>query len=666
MCAIAGLVDRRGADLALVVRTVEAMRQAMAHRGPDDEGLIVLGGEGEDRRTADGALSGQGAVRRGPASAMAVLAHQRLAVIDLTSTGHQPMATPDGRFWITYNGELYNYRALRDELERDGVRFRGTSDTEVLLTLFARVGPAAFARCRGMFAVAIWDAETATLWLARDRFGIKPLYYAQPTSDRLLFASEVKALLASDQIAPDPDPQAAVAFLRRGSLPSTAAFFRDVRTLPPGHWARWRGGEVEPVPYWSLVEVLAGPWRHVTPREAAARICAALDESVRVHLVSDVPVGVFLSGGLDSTAILAAVRRVYTGPLSTITVVAPGTALDEGALAREAASRFATEHTEIVLSEQDVPDDLDDFFAAMDVPTVDGLNTYLVARAAREAGLKVVLSGLGGDELLGGYPSFVRVPRAAWWLARARRCPGLLAALAYLVARLPLAAAPKTAALFRAARRDVTLDVIWRASRGLFSDAEIRALGYDGTAGDAASGESRFPGVADPVALVAACELTDFMTPQLLRDTDVFSLRWAVEVRTPFVDHLFFEAVRAAGRWVRGRNPTFKLALFRASRDLVPLGHLAHPKRGFFLPMDRWLRRAFEAPGRSPLGPRLAELAARPSVQPFVDRFLRGGLHWSRIWALYVLDRFSREFPRRWSLRSSSSTTTAGAFSRSA
>jgi asparagine synthase (glutamine-hydrolysing) len=661
MCAIAGLVDARARDPDAAWRAVEAMRRALAHRGPDDWGLVALAGGRVCRAAAAAAARPEAPTPHGgPAGPLVVLAHQRLAVIDLTPSGHQPMATPDGRFWITYNGELYNYRALRAELERAGVGFRGTSDTEVLLELFAREGPDAFARCRGMFAAAIWDATTATLWLVRDRFGIKPLYYARSAPHRLLFASEVKGLLASGLVSTDPDPRAPATFLARGFLPTEATFFRDIVALPPGCWARWRSDTWQIAPYWSLARVLAGRWRRVAAAEAAGQVRAALDESVRAHLVSDVPVGVFLSGGLDSTAVLGAVRRVYSGPLRTLTVVAPGTAHDEGALARQAAARYETEHVEVVLSGTELPGCLDEFFAALDQPTADGLNTYLVARAAREVGLKVVLSGLGGDELLGGYDSFVRVPRAVAWLAVARRVPGLVPTLAGLAAALPLATAPKAAELLAAAASGAALETVWRASRRLLTDAELRGLGYEPVLlGPSTRGSAE--GVVDPFARVAACELAEFMTPQLLRDTDVFALRWAVEVRTPFVDHRVLEAVRAAGRWPRGRAPSYKLALFRAGEGFAPPDHLARPKRGFFLPFEGWLRRALEAPAASPLNAQLAAILGRPTFRPFVERFVRGRLHWSRLWALYVLERFAVEWSSRWTFRSSSSATTASA-----
>lgn len=661
MCAIAGFVDRSRGHVERAVRAADAMRRAMAHRGPDGWGLVALRGGricyAHPPRLGRAAIASPAAEG---ATATAALAHQRLAVIDLTPSGHQPMVTPDGRFWISYNGEIYNYRALRAELEREGVSFAGTSDTEVLLALFARHGPSAFVRLRGMFAAAIWDTATETLWLVRDRFGIKPLYYARPTAGTLLFASEVKGLLASGAIAPEPDEAAPLAFLRRGSLPTERTFFRGIAALPPGHWARWTGDLLQVVSYWSLLDELAGTWRRVSTAEAAARIRDAVDESVQAHLVSDVPVGVFLSGGLDSTAVVSAVRRRYSGPLRTLTVVVPGTPLDESALARRTAAEFATEHVEIALSHRDLPACLDEFFAAMDEPTIDGLNTYLVARAAHDAGLKVVLSGLGGDELLGGYESFVRAPRAARWLKAARGVPGLLPGVAAVLDRLPLQAAPKAAELLRAARTDPALAAIWRATRRLFSEGELSALGWH-RGGDIDAPPLREPDrVTDPFAVVTACEIAEFMIPQLLRDTDVFSLRWGVEVRTPLVDHLVLRAVRAAGCWPRGRAPSFKLALFRALDGLVPREHLAQRKRGFFLPVDGWLRRALEQADVSPLGPHLAALAARPRYQPFVDRFLHGRLHWSRLWALYVLERFADEFPRRWTFPSSSSITTAG------
>jgi asparagine synthase (glutamine-hydrolysing) len=633
MCGILGYVThapaRDDARAAAVVR----MRDALAHRGPDGWGLVRLEG---DRIEEDG--SGRPAARRPrtpPAPWAAALGHQRLAVIDLTDGGRQPRATPDGRFWITYNGEIYNYRELRVELESGGARFTSESDTEVLLALYARDGAACLDRLRGMFAFAVWDDREGVLFLARDRFGMKPLCYASPSAGAIAFASEPKALLAAGLASRQPAEGSAARFLRRGSLPADASWYADVRVVAPGGWARWTRDGIATGRYWSLDESSDGPPRPVPAESAAAAVRRALVASVRAHLVADVPVGVFLSGGLDSAALLAAAREVSNGPLRTFTVVLPGTPHDEGALARQAAERFGTEHVEIAVSGDRFLEQLGRFFDAMDEPTVDGANTYLVAQAARSAGLSVALSGLGGDELLGGYGSFVAVPRLGRLIAALGSVPGGRAAAAWFAGRLPTRGAPKMAELL--GRTPPRLDEVWRAYRALFTHAQVGVL-----AGAEAPAPGAAPGRADrdPFWTVSRCEIEEFMEPQLLRDADAFTMAWGLELRTPFVDHELLAAVRAAGRWARAGGASYKATLFRRMSGFLPEGHLGVPKRSFVLPIERWLRRALADP--SVRDATLESVLAEPRCRPIVERFARGRLHWSRVWALYVLERFAR------------------------
>ena len=634
MCGIFGCVTRATEPDSGPAAAVVRMRDALAHRGPDGWGLVRLAGDGIEERASDGPP-----VRRPRALAApwaAALGHHRLAVIDLSDGGRQPRGTPDGRFWITYNGEIYNYRELRRELESCGVSMSSQSDTEVLLALFARDGAACLDRLRGMFAFAVWDDRDGALFLARDRFGMKPLCYAAPSAASIAFASEPKALLAAGLVEPTPRPESAARFLRRGCMPSDASWYAGVRVVPPGQWARWTRDGLTTGCYWRLDEDRGEPVRKVPADAAAAAVKPALVASVQAHLVADVPVGVFLSGGLDSAAVLAAAREVCSGPLRTFTVVLPGTPLDEGALARQAAAHFGTDHVEIEVSGERFLEQLGRFFDAMDEPTVDGANTYLVAEAARAAGLTVALSGLGGDELLGGYDSFVSVPRLARLVAGLGRVPGGRAAAAWLAGRLPVRGAPKMAELLGAT--SPRLDAIWRAYRALFTHAQVRAL-----AGSAAvpppAAAAGFAG-ADPFWTVSRCEIEEFMEPQLLRDADAFTMAWGLELRTPFVDHELLAAVRAAGRWARAGGASYKATLFGRMAGFLPGGHLGRPKRGFVLPIEGWLRRAIADP--SVRDHTLDAVLAEPRYRPILDGFARGRLHWSRPWALYVLERFTR------------------------
>ncbi len=655
MCAIFGWVGADDGCDAGVVASVRRMRDALAHRGPDGWGVVTLAGHAIDIEHDAGEPTRRS--RLSPAAHAAVLGHHRLAIIDLTPGGRQPRSTPDGRFWITYNGEIYNYRELRRDLQEAGVAFESQADTEVVLALFVREGPRALDRLRGMFALAVWDDLEGALFLARDRFGMKPLVWTEPRAGTLLFASEPKACLASGLVSPDVDPPTEARFLRRGYLPTTTSAYRSLQPLAPGRWLRWTRDGIVTGRYWSLDAALGnGPARRARVEEAAQTLDAALTDSVRAHLVSDVPVGLFLSGGVDSTAVLAAARRVSSGTLRTFTVGCPGMPWDESASARATAARFDTTHTDIVVTADEVFAGVDRFFDTMDDPTADGLNTFVVARAAREAGLKVVVSGLGGDELLGGYGSFVGVPRLARVLALGRRAPALPRAAAAVATRLASGGARKIAEILRDAPCDV--EGVWRRYRALFTRDQVLALARSGfdvdpleeavgsclTDGRETAGAARSclgpsgPGDDETFWRIVRCEVAEFMIPQLLRDADQFTMTWGLELRTPFVDHAFFAAMRRVGAWPRRRGLSFKATLFAATPQLVPPAQANRPKRGFVLPMDRWLRDALS--GERPRDEGFAALRSEPRYRVVVDDFLRGRLHWSRPWALYVLERW--------------------------
>ena len=637
MCGIVGIVADSRHSVADVRASAQRMSEAVAHRGPDGWGMITLHGDHIEHRSMT-CPEGRAAARIREASQeqTVVLAHRRLAIIDLSANGHQPMGTADGRYWITYNGEIYNYRALRRELESNGAAFRSTSDTEVLLALYAREGPDCLQKLRGMFAFAVWDDEQGELFLARDRFGIKPLYYAE-SSGRFCFSSEIKALLSSGFLSPARDEAAEVLFLERGSIPAPRTFYRDIMALGPGQWARFDGKELAVQSYWSLSEGLSGAKALMGPITGVAhRIREALVESVQAHMVSDVPVGVFLSGGLDSTAIVAGIRRFSPGPLKTFTIVFPGTSLDESYLARRAAAHYETDHSELEVTEDDFHRSLDDLFLAMDQPTVDGVNTYFVSKAARQAGAKVVLSGLGGDEILGGYQSFVDVPRLRTFLRLIRRVPLLSRLAASMAEHLPISRAFKFAQLLHHGPESTAS--VWRDWRALFTERQLRTFSLMPPTADTA-----IPAPDDiigPFWSVAKSEIEQFMIPQLLRDSDVFTMCNGLELRTPFVDHILLRAVREAGSWSRDGAPSYKIALLRQMGAFLPPDHLLQRKMGFTLPFEVWLRRALSDETSSDVGRDLRALLDTPCYRPFVDGFVRGKVHWSRVWALYVLERF--------------------------
>jgi len=579
MCGINGIL--RLSDGALPIDRDELLRtrDAMAARGPDGAGAWTSG----DGRVA--------------------LASRRLAILDLSEAGAQPMASADGRFHIVINGEIYNFSELRRELEAEGVHFRSHSDTEVVLALYARQGAAMLGRLRGMYGLAIWDDRDKSLLLARDPLGIKPLYLA--VDGRCLrFASQVKALEAGGAISREVDPAGLAGFLLWGSVPEPLTLRRAVRALPAGHYVLIQNGAVsEPRPQ-EPVDLPA-----MTPEQA-------VEDSVTAHLVSDVPVAVFLSAGLDSGLIAALACRHLPEPPATFTLsfdVLAGTARDEAPLAAEVARSLGTRHVERRVGRADFPGLWRDALAAMDQPSIDGFNTFMVSRAAHEAGLKVVLSGLGGDEVFGSYPSFADVPRLMKTACRTARIPGLAAAWPAL-ARLAAPGRPKLAGLLRYGR---TLPGAYFLRRGLFLPEELpTVMGRDA----AAAGLAAYDPVAD-----AACALADangyapdawtavheletarYMRNQLLRDADWASMASSVELRVPFVDAWLRRHLAAHGfEPARGQG---KAELARRAAPELPATLFSRPKAGFYIPVMEWLQ---PAGAGAPLGDQSRRLALR-------------------------------------------------------
>ena len=387
MCGIAGLIRSEGLapdDVGVVRR----MTAGQIHRGPDADGIF------SDTRVA--------------------LGHRRLSIIDVSTSAAQPMSNEDGRVWLTYNGEIYNHRELRSELLARGHQFRSQSDTEVIVHGYEEWGiEGILERLRGMFAFGLYDSRRGLI-LGRDRMGIKPLYYFAPPG-ALLFASEVKALAASGMVPNEREPEAMAGFLLAGSVPAPLTITKGVLCLPAGHYLVWKEGRIELRKYWDLKFEPADP-----SGRAAGDLRAELEDTVARHLISDVPLGVFLSGGVDSAALVALARRVGPSELKTLTVVFNEQEFSEGSAAGKIAKHFHTKHQEVLVTENDFRRELPAVLAAMDQPTNDGVNTYFVSKAAREAGLTVVLSGLGGDEVFWGYRHYRRLADGLRWLGR---CP---------------------------------------------------------------------------------------------------------------------------------------------------------------------------------------------------------------------------------------------------
>jgi asparagine synthase (glutamine-hydrolysing) len=569
VCGIFGYLTQRSG-----VGGRERLEQALAalrHRGPDDEATLELT---------------SGDVRCG-------LAFTRLAIIDLSPAGRQPMTTADGRYTLVFNGEIYNHPELRAELEAGGARFRGHSDTEVLLEAFARWGKSVIVRLRGMFAFGVWDHVERRLTLARDHMGIKPLYFAASPAG-LAFSSEVRALLATGFAEARPSRRAIASYLSTGSVSEPDTIHEGVAPLLPGHVLEYQHGHARITPYWTL------PLPTLPPRDPAAALEDLRDtlaEACRLRLIADVPLGVFLSGGMDSTAIATFAARASNRPLSTFTVTFDEEAFSEERQAAEVARRIGSEHRQVRLSGTDLIASMPDAIAALDQPSVDGYNTYFVSRAARAAGLKVALSGLGGDEVFAGYQSFSRFGRLlSMGRAAGRAAHGIKKALHRLdpLGPMPQRARKLLAALGTGGAPAETYAVM----RSMFDTAQVGALLAPAFADEAELCPVNVPeglealvttGRMDPENAYSALEISNYLRNTLLRDTDVMSMRHALEVRVPLVDHVLVEKVlRLPGAMKRARDIN-KPLLAEAVGDLPP-SVLYRNKMGFCLPFGDWLK----------------------------------------------------------------------------
>ncbi len=574
MCGINGIFAfGAGAD-AIDRKELERTRDHMVARGPDGFGSWIS----SDERIGFG--------------------HRRLAIIDLSDAGLQPMQTSNERFTIVFNGEVYNFRSLRLELERKGYTFKTRSDTEVLLHLYCDKGRNMVSDIIGMFAFAIWDNWEKSLFLARDAYGIKPLYISI-VNGTLRFASQLKALLAGGAISTQLDAAGWVGFHLFGSVPEPFTTFRDIELLPAGCSQLVTFDGPQPVQrFYSIAGVFAGGGSDRRERGPAMR--EALLDSVKRHLVSDVPVGAFLSAGIDSGALVGLMRDAGQGEIETVTLSFAeflGTSNDEAPLAAKIAMTYGTRHTSRVVTRAEFEADLPLILEAMDQPSIDGVNTWFVSKAASERGLKVAISGVGGDELFGGYPSFKDVPRWVKWLSIPGAVPFLGAGLRHLAVALGpqrIGVSPKAAGLLEYGG---DYPGAWMLRRGLRMPWELE--------NDLLSSEMVSEGLArlrplemvrsamTPAAMgsfgrIAALESSLYMRNQLLRDTDWASMAHSLEVRTPLADVALLEA--AAAFAPPSDRPLLKADLAFAPLEPLPRAVVERRKTGFGVPTSAWQR----------------------------------------------------------------------------
>ncbi len=613
MCGIAGIWSAGRADEleAAVLRMVAAQQ----HRGPDEQRTRTI-------RTDATTL---------------VLGFDRLAILDLSPEASQPMRDAQTGSWLVFNGEIYNFRTLRAELETRGHRFRSSGDSEVLLRALVEWGAAALGRLRGMYAFAFFDGRTQRLLLGRDPFGMKPLLYGRP-GGAFVFASELRAIRAGRRTDLELDRAALAAYAVYGAVPEPHTIVRDVSMLPPGHVLEVdaRGRTSTPRPVLTLDALVDGTVPAPSRRDAVDATAAVLGDAVGVHLVSDVPLGVLLSGGVDSTLVASLAARCGAEPqFLTVGFDEPG--FSEVATARATALRLGGRHHVVSLSAADVLGVLPDALAAMDQPTADGVNTFVVTHAAAARGIRVLVSGLGGDELFGGYTTFRKAPFLA---AHARR----LAPMARLFARLGVGNVPQWAKI--AAARDVDdLRAAYLLQRAIATD--VPADGRLGLPGDTWDALATAPGASD-YRRVSALEVAFYMRSQLLRDADIFSSANSVELRVPFLDP---EVLRLAWRipeaWHIGPPGGRKVLLKAVLRRLAPHHPVGRGKRGFVFPWSSWLR--------GPLGERVAatlgdrDAHEQLGIDPVDGGRLLGALRrhdprvgWAEIWSRFVLVEWFR------------------------
>ncbi|MGQ0615358.1 MAG: asparagine synthase (glutamine-hydrolyzing) [Planctomycetaceae bacterium] len=649
MCGIAGILLKRGSPLDPEV--LLRMTRSLEHRGPDEEGYVV------DPVPLGGRWPAQAPLRRGPApqgtapstSGPAVgLGHRRLSIIDLAS-GQQPLCNEDGTIWITFNGEIYNFAALRAELEAKGHALRTASDTEMIVHAYEEWGAECLQRFRGMFAFAIWDARTRRLFLARDRLGKKPLFYADEP-DRFLFGSEMKAILAAPGVDRAVDPTALSDYLSFLYVPAPKSILRAVRKLPAGHYALVGGGDVEVKRYWDLS---FRPRPAISMARAEEEILALLDEATRIRLMSEVPLGAFLSGGVDSSAVVAFMARHSERPVVTSSVAFREEAFDESAFAQRIATRFGTDHNvyRVTPKEAEIVERLAWHY---DEPFADSsaIPTYYVSQTARQR-VTVALSGDGGDENFAGYrryQSFRREHRIRTLV------PAPLRPLLWGLVRACYRALPR----FRRGRDffgNVSLSPAESYARSMmaFGDGEKeRALAPDlrGTLAGYSSADAflklyREAPADDWLSRLLYVDVKTYLCDDILTKVDRASMAVSLEVRCPLLDHVLMEYVAGLPASWKLRGATGKHLFKKALETVLPKETLYRSKMGFGVPVGAWLREALRDSARDAIveGEATRRWLDAPYIAGLWERHQSGERDDStRLWALFMLNLWHRQF----------------------
>ena len=572
MCGIAGIFSHQRNNIN-IEKSMQRMCENMQARGPDAVGYWS-----------------------DPQAGLS-FGHRRLSIIDLDIRANQPMSSDDGRHVIVFNGEIYNFQELRRSLEKKGEVFRTQSDTEVLLKLYKHEGETMLTRLRGMFAFAIWDRQTCSLFMARDPFGIKPLYMAH-CNQGWLFASQVKSLLASGLVGTEPDPIGRAGFWLFGSVPEPRTWFRSITALSAGSWCKIskEGLLTGPQRFWDIADTWReAPMCNANAAEALDVVRSAVTESVQKHLVADVPVGVFLSGGIDSGSLAGLMKDCGAESIQGVTIAFDefkGKHEDEVPLASAIAKRYGIDHHVRKVTRQEFENDLPNIMSSMDQPSIDGINTWYASKAAAELGLKVVISGVGGDELFYGYPSFQQLPALVSRWQMLTCIPGLST-----LAKLALVQVARRSGNARwrwLTRQASTLYGAYWLRRGLFAPDEL--IGLMGAEFNCEALLDMDPSSlvesmvgslpADSMAAIGQLESMVYLRNQLLRDSDWASMAHGVELRTPLVDAWLLQdlmpVLRSFGR-LKGKALLAASPMLPLSDEIINRG-----KTGFGIPMGNW------------------------------------------------------------------------------
>jgi asparagine synthase (glutamine-hydrolysing) len=629
LCGIAGVLTRDGSPVDRA--WLDAQAASLCHRGPDADGFFVDAGIG--------------------------LAHRRLSVIDVSDAGRQPIGSEDGTVQVCFNGEIYNFDEIRRDLLARGHRFASRTDTEVIAHAWEEWGPKAVDRFNGMFAFAVWHRIQRRLWLVRDRLGVKPLYYTHQDG-RLVFGSEIKALLAVPGVSRTLDPVALDAYLALNYVPGPRTIWQGIEQLPPGHILTTTGGDHTIAPYW---DVHFGRDRYTSRAQAVADIRALCDDAVRLRLVSDVPLGAFLSGGLDSSAVVHFMRPRHSGPLHTFSVRFAEGSFDEGPYAAMVARQYDLTHHEVVCRAADVSGSLDRLVHHADAPVADisMVPMYKLAQATREH-VTVVLSGDGGDEVFGGYPIYHADRAARVWRAlprwfRDRLVRPLVEALPASTSKMSLDYALRQF-VAGAGEAPETAHYSWRMISGKDERQALLRPDVHGAATQAHSPEAPFlqayiaSGATDLLDRLFYVDVKTFLADSILPKVDRMTMAFGLEARTPWLDYRMVElGARIPPSWkLRGRDT--KVIFKQAMRGLVPEAIVARPKAGFHAPLAAWFRGELRPLLRESLSPEalrvLPELQSAP-VQALVDAHVNGRAnHAFKLWGLATLVHWARAWRR--------------------